>query len=86
MKDAPILWKEMTPITSRIGPLLRKHRQEQGLSIEEVARRAGITPVALHRLETCQSCSLGVTYERVARALELNYALIVHEASVECPS
>ncbi len=40
------------PTTSHVGPVLRRHREELGLTLEAVARAAGITVVALHRLET----------------------------------
>lgn len=83
MKSRPFPGKEMMPITQRLGPVLREHREKLGLTIEAVARRAGITPVALHRLETCQACSLGDTYERVAGAMNLDYDLIVHEAALQ---
>ena len=82
MKRRPFPAKEMMPTTRNLGPVLREHRERLGLTIEEVARRAGITPVALHRLETCQACSKGDTYERVAEAMNLDYDLIVHEAAL----
>jgi len=75
--------KEMMPTTSHLGPVLRQHREELDLTIEEVADKAGITPVALHRLETRQSSSKGDTYERVAVAMDLDYDLIVHEAALK---
>ena len=71
MKRCPFPGKEMMPITQCLGPVLRGHREKSGLTIEVVARRAGITPVALHRLETCKASSLGDTYERVAEAIAL---------------
>lgn len=75
--------KEMMPTTSHLGPVLRRHRERLGLTLEVVARAAGITPVALHRLETGRACSKGDTYERVAVGMKLNYDLIVHEAALE---
>ena len=75
--------KEMMPTTSHVGPVLRRHRERLGLTLEVVAKAAGITVVALHRLETGQACSKGDTYERVAVAMDLNYDLIVHEAALE---
>lgn len=83
MKRCPFPGKEMMPITQCLGPVLRGHREKSGLTIEVVARRAGITPVALHRLETCKASSLGDTYERVAEAMKLDYDLIVHEAALQ---
>lgn len=83
MKARISLRKEMMPITSQVGPVLRRHREKRRLTLEVVAKAAGITPVALHRLETGLACSMGDTYERVAVAMKLNYDLIVHEAALE---
>ena len=73
----------MMPTTSHLGPVLRRHRVELGLSLEETAKQAGLTPVAVHNLETCKASSKSDNYERVAVALQIDYALIVHEASLE---
>ena len=78
--------KEMMPTTSRLGGVLRRHRVELGLSLEEVAARAGITPVALHNLETGKSSSKSDTYERVSEAMGLDYDLVTHEAAIEARS
>jgi len=83
MKAKSLTAKEMMPTTSQLGPVLRRHRLELGLSLEEVAKLAGLTPVALHNLETCKSSSKSDSYERVATALKIDYALVVHEANIE---
>lgn len=82
MKPAPYPRKEMMPTTRHIGPVLREHRERLGLTMDQVAKWAGISIVALHRLETCQSNSFGDTYERVAVAMHLDYDLIIHEAAL----
>jgi len=74
--------KEMMPTTSHVGPVLRRHRLAQGLTLEVVAKAARITPVALHRLETGRASSRADTYERVAVGMGLDYDLIVHEAAL----
>jgi len=74
--------KEMTPITRELGPVLRQHRERLGLTLEAVAKVAGITLLALHRLETGLSSSFGDTYERVAAPMKRDYDLIVHEAAL----
>lgn len=83
MKGNSSTAKEMMPTTSHLGPVLRRHRVELGLILEEVAKQAGLTPVALHNLETCKASSKSDSYERVAIALKIDYALVVHEANIE---
>lgn len=77
--------KEMMPTTSRIGAVERRHREAQGLSLEVVAKRAGITPVALHNLETGKASGRSDTYERVGKAIGIPYVMVVVEAALESP-
>lgn len=86
MKGNSSTAKEMMPTTSHLGPVLRRHREELKLTQEQVAQSAGLTPVAVHNLETCKASSKSDNYERVAVALQIDYALIVHEASLEARS
>ena len=73
----------MRPTTSRLGGVLRRHREALGLKQEVVAARAGITLLALHNLETGKSSSKSDTYERVSETMGLDYNLVTHEAAVE---
>lgn len=73
----------MAPVTEKMGPVLRRHRERLDLKQEEVAVRAGITPVALHNMETGKSSSKSDTYERVAAAMGLRYQSVVAEAEEE---
>ncbi|MBL9142797.1 MAG: helix-turn-helix transcriptional regulator [Verrucomicrobiaceae bacterium] len=75
--------KEMMPTTSRLGGVLRRHREQLGLNLQTVASRAGITPVALHNLETGKSSAKSDTFERVANAMGLDYDIVTHEAAAE---
>ena len=75
--------KEMMPTTSHLGGVLRRHREALQLSLETVARRAGITLVALHNLETGKSSARSDTYERVSKGMGLNFALVTIEADLE---
>jgi len=72
--------KEMRPMTRRLGFVLRQHRIRLRLSLGTVASAAGITPLALHNLETGKTSSRSDTYERVAEAMGLEYVMITLEA------
>lgn len=74
--------KDQRPISKNIGPLLKQARLKHGLTLKSVAEQAGITSAALFRLENAMTCSASNTYERVAEAMGVNYALIVHEAGI----
>lgn len=73
----------MMPTTSLLGGVLRRHREALGLSLQTVASRAGITPVALHNLETGKSSAKSDTFERVSNAIGLDYDIVTHEAAAE---
>ncbi len=72
--------KEMAPVTSHLGEVLREIRLALGKSLDEVAQAAGITRLALHNLETGKASSRADTYERVARALGTDYEHVVRLA------
>jgi len=83
MSRKPVLHKEMMPVTTHMGPVLRRYREQLGLSLECVARMAGISVIALHNLETGKSSSKSDTYERVARALGVGFAEVAVRAQSE---
>ncbi len=55
--SAPITADETGPITSvdrivgAIGPRLRELRQQRGLSLQQLAERAGVSAAAIHKIE-----------------------------------
>jgi len=50
--------------------LIRREREAQGLSVEQLAERAGVDPAALARLESAQNFNpTAATMFRLARAL-----------------
>lgn len=73
----------MAPVTAKTGEVLRRHREQQVLTQEAVATKAGITPVALHKVETGKSSPKSDTLERVAAALGMRYRSLVDEADDE---
>lgn len=54
-----------------IGARLRAHRQRQGISLRQLARRVGMSPGGLSQLETGKSASIG-SIRKVAGALDLS--------------
>ena len=74
MKDAAT-----QKIQDAFGITLRKHRHALGISQEELADRAGITPVYVSLLETGRRVPTIVVVFALARGLELSAAAFVTE-------
>lgn len=77
--------KEMMPTTSRIGAVLRRHRNAQGLSLGDVSAKTQMSVVGIHNLETGKASGKSDNYERVAVAIGVPYAVVVTEAALESP-
>lgn len=75
-KDKPM------PVTSRIGDVIRKHREALGMSQEGLALAAGISPLAVHLIETHQRYPKMDTAERLSTALDIPLPALVMEAAV----
>ncbi len=73
------------PVTGRIGGILRKYREEQNRSQEEVARAADMSPMGLHYIETRLRSTTLNTVERISWALHKPLAVVVLEASLNEP-
>ncbi len=43
------------PLEENVGPSLRAHREQRGLSLRELARRLGVSPSAISQIETGKS-------------------------------
>jgi transcriptional regulator with XRE-family HTH domain len=43
------------PLEEDVGPRLREHREQRGLSLRELARRLGVSPSAISQIETGKS-------------------------------
>ena len=43
------------PLEEDVGPRLRAHREQRGLSLRELARRLGVSPSAISQIETGKS-------------------------------
>lgn len=57
-----------------LAALLRRLREERGLSQEALAHKAGITAGSLGRIELAQSSPAWATVRQIARALDVTMA------------
>ena len=73
--------KERMPISASLGPVMGQLRRALGIRQEDAAHEAGITPVALCRMERGLTCSSSDSYEREAQALGIDYELICQLAA-----
>ncbi len=70
-----------------VGAVIRRERQERGLTIRELAERAIVSPVYLGEIERGQKYPSALVVERVADALDLDVPelidLVVSDLRVE---
>ncbi|MDQ2828116.1 MAG: helix-turn-helix domain-containing protein, partial [Chloroflexota bacterium] len=70
-----------------VGAVIRRERQERGLTIRELAERAIVSPVYLGEIERGQKYPSALVVERVAEALDLDVPafidLVVSDLRVE---
>ena len=65
------------PLAPTVGANLRRLRSTRGLSLERLARRAGVSRAMLSQTELGQSAPTINLLWKVARALEVNFATLV---------
>jgi len=69
-------------VTTELGTLVRRAREQKGISIRELARRADIPSTTLRDIETARVRSPRVeTLEAIAVALGVSLDLLMHEAA-----
>jgi len=83
MKNLPLPQNGPGPVSSRIGAILRRHREQQHLSQEATAKAAGLSPMGIHLIETNRRSPKIDTVERICRALKTPIAVIMMEATLE---
>jgi len=71
------------PVTSKIGDVIRKRREQMRLTQGELAERAGLSLPAVQCIETHQRYPTMNTVERICVALQVPLAVVVTEASFE---
>jgi len=64
---APPIWE---PIVDAIGPKVRDLRQQSGLSLQQLARRADVSAAAIHKVERGDMVPTITTLLKLAAALE----------------
>jgi transcriptional regulator with XRE-family HTH domain len=68
-----------------VGANLRRLRSRRGLSLERLARRAGVSRAMLSQTELGQSAPTINLLWKVARALDVNFAALVASSSEPTP-
>jgi DNA-binding XRE family transcriptional regulator len=83
MRNEPLPPDPSAPISNNVGRILRRYREELGLSQEQVAHAAGVSPMCVHWVETHQRNPKFQTVEKICRALKKSLAVVVIEAANE---
>ena len=73
------------PLAPTVGANLRRLRSTRGLSLERLARRAGVSRAMLSQTELGQSAPTINLLWKVARALDVNFAALVAGSSEPMP-
>lgn len=68
--------RRRSTITKKVGGRLRALREERGLSVAEVARRAGTSPAAVRFVEAGERAPTIVSVEALCRALGVPLAAL----------
>ena len=73
------------PLAPTVGANLRRLRSTRGLSLERLARRAGVSRAMLSQTELGQSAPTINLLWKVARALDVNFAALVAGSAEPMP-
>ena len=71
-------------VKGEIGDCIRIHRRYKGLSQEQLAERAGITPKHLYQLEKGKSFASAATLERILKGLRVSLRDLVNPPGYPC--
>lgn len=63
----------------RIGTRIRTERKKSGLTLKQLARKVGISPITLHRIETGKSSPSVVLLSEIAQNLNRSISLFIQE-------
>lgn len=83
MKNLPLPQNGPGPVSSRIGAILRRHREQQHLSQDAVAGGSGLSTMGIHLIETGRRSPKIDTVERICTALKTPIAVVMMEATLE---
>jgi transcriptional regulator with XRE-family HTH domain len=73
--------KSQQAVCSRVAKILRQEREKKGLSMNAVADRAGLSQQMVSYVEREMRNPTLETLLRIAAALEIDFAKIVHQAA-----
>ena len=77
--SAQSAWVNCPGEMKRVGTRIRLERKKQGLTLERLARRVGINPITLHRIETGKSSPSVALLSEIAQALNHPIVSLVQE-------
>ena len=83
MKNLPLPQNGPGPVSSRIGAILRRHREQQHLTQEAITLASSLSAMGIHLIETGRRSPKIDTVERICRALKIPIAVIMMEATLE---
>lgn len=75
--------KPATPLVIAFARVIRRHRLELGISQEELAHSAGLSPRYVSLLETVKHRPSLATMEALARRLGMPLSTLIREAEIE---
>jgi transcriptional regulator with XRE-family HTH domain len=70
----------MDEVVAGIGPKIRTLRQQQGLSLQRLAARSGVSAASIHKIERSGMVPTIATLLKIAGALQSSVAYFVDEA------
>lgn len=73
-------------VVGAIGGKLRQVRQQKGLSMQQLANRAGVSPAAIHKIEHSHMIPTITTLMKLASALNRSVAFFVDEEDIGRPA
>ena len=63
----------------KLGTKIRAERKKKGLTLEELAREVGVSPVTIHRIETGKTSSSVATLSEIAQCLNKSIISLLSE-------
>lgn len=70
----------MDDVVAGIGPKIRQLRQEQGLSLQKLAARSGVSAASIHKIERSGMVPTIATLLKIAGALHSSVGFFIDEA------
>ena len=81
MTTPPYFGSEIEQTVSAIGAKVAKARAERGWSLQQLARRAGLSPASIHKIEKSGMTPTIASLMKIAAALGRSVSFFVEEAA-----